>query len=172
MEFVNKGHFFDLDMLDTGDCSYLMHVAEYDKAPDYGLTEDEQLVAYSMRAFLNSPIQISSNLDNITDFEFSMYCNEEIIAINQDHECNIAYPILMIEDEATSKKVHVFKKKLARGDYAICAFNLGKTAEKFSVCLDCEALVRDVWAKRDCYTAAEILLDMPPHTVRVFRVTP
>ena len=47
-------------------------------------TEDEQIVLYSMRAFLNSPIQISSNLEEIDDFELSLYCNEEVIAINQD----------------------------------------------------------------------------------------
>ena len=51
--------------------------------PD-GLTEDEQIVAYTMRAFLNSPIQISSTLEAVDEFELSLYCNEEIIAINQD----------------------------------------------------------------------------------------
>ena len=74
---VNKGHFFDLDMLDIGNSAY-------SKRPNF-MNDDEAVVAYSMRAFLNSPIQISEDLtEEISETYLSIYCNEEIIAINQD----------------------------------------------------------------------------------------
>ena len=44
-------------------------------------TIGQRPIEYEARAFLNSPIQISSTLENITDFELSVYCNDEILAV-------------------------------------------------------------------------------------------
>ena len=132
-------------------------------------TEDEQIVLYSMRAFLNSPIQISSNLEEIDDFELSLYCNEEVIAINQDSAFCTAKPYMMLEDG--KKIIHVFKKRLAGGDYAISIFNLGETIEDVKVYLEKNSEIRDVWAKKDMEAGESILVNMHPHTVRIFRVS-
>ena len=164
--YMNRGHFFDLDMLDTG-CCRLFDKLGYTKKPDFGFTEDEQLVAYSMRAFLASPIQISTTLETIDDFELSMYCNEEVIAINQDAACRAARPYLMLEDG--EKCIHVFRRVLADDDLAFMALNLGETAENVTIWLDEPAAVRDVWAKRDLGTLDAVTLRMEPHTVRILR---
>ena len=108
---------------------------------------------------------------NIGEFELSMYCNEQIIAINQDPLFSPARPIMMLEDGATGKRIHVFKKRLSGGDLAICALNLGKTKEQFKISLDGEGRLTDAWAKRDMGISSSISLDMMPHTVRIFRVT-
>ena len=169
IDYINKGHYFDLDMLETGYCK-LFHWLGYVNEADHGLTEDEQIVAFTMRAFLNSPIQISSRLDKITEFEFSLYCNEEILAINQDSGFFTAKPYMIIEDG--KRMMHVFKKKLANGDFAVAVFNLGNESDQISVYLDEVCSVRDVWAKEDCAAADKLKIDLPPHTVRVYRLSP
>ena len=166
--YVNKGHYFDLDMLETGHCE-LFYQRNYMCRPNHGLTEDEQIIAYTARAFFNSPIQLSCRLDKITEFELSLYCNEEIIAINQDGLYS-AKPQTIIEQG--DKIIHVMRKKLSNGDFAVAVFNLGKTAEWVDVYFDEVCAIRDVWAKKDKPAADRLVLNMHPHTVKVFRLTP
>ncbi len=162
-DFVNKGHFYDLDMLDIGEC-YLFEFLEYTKEADHGLSQDEQIVAYTIRAFLSSPIQLSCKLEKATDFELAVYCNEEIIAINQD--CAFDTPKLIIKDE-DDKMIHTFKKVLFDGKVAYALFNLGESEEIVSVQLEALSKLRDVWAKEDLADADKIVFKMPPHTTKV-----
>ena len=92
---------------------------------DYGFTEDEQIMVYSSRAFLNSPIQISCDLDYADEFLLSVFCNDEVIAINQDALCDTARPVMQIEKGEA--RLDVFKRRLADGSVAYAIFNLGKT---------------------------------------------
>jgi len=166
-DYVNRGHFFDLDMLDFGRCHFFEHM-NYTQKDDYGLTEDEKICAYTMRAFLASPIQISQDLSEISEFEMDVYCNDEIIAINQDAAFDAAKPVEKIEEDG--KIIHIFKKNLADGKVAYAFFNLGDSTEQVEFSLDGKAAVRDAWAKRDLPECELISLDMPPHTARVFTV--
>ena len=167
IDYINKGHYFDLDMLDLGRCK-LFEKLGFTEEKNFGYTEDEELVVYSMRAFLSSPIQISCTLESFSDFERDMYCNEEIIAINQDSEFSAARPVIMLEDG--KKIVHVFKKKLSGGDSAYAVFNLGQTEEKVDIYLDKEAKIRDVWAKKDLGASSKITVQTKPHTVKIYRI--
>ena len=168
IDYVNKGHYFDLDMLDLGQCT--VFTKDYGKE-SYGFTEDEMVTLYTARVITSSPIQISTNFSEFNDFEMSVYCNEEVIAINQDPAAYAAKPHMILEDG--KKKVHVLKKKLHNGDYAIAVFNLGETTSHVKVYLDDMSQVRDVWAKEDLDPTATIVLpDMPPHTTRLYRITP
>ena len=167
IDYINKGHYFDLDMLDLGRCT-LFEKLGFTEEKNFGYTEDEELVVYSMRAFLSSPIQISCTLEEVSDFEMSMYCNDEIIAINQDTAFSAAIPVVMLEDG--KKTVHVFKKKLSGGDTAYAVFNLGESEEKVKIYLDCESKIRDVWAKKDLGSSSKIVVDTKPHTVKIYRI--
>ena len=168
IDFVNKGHYFDLDMLDLGQCGVFTNTYDF---TDRGYTQDEQIVLYTMRAITSSPIQISTNFERFDDFELSVYCNEEVIAINQDCGFNAAKPCLMLE--TGNKKIHAFKKKLYNGDLTYAVFNLGSTVENVKLYLDELSRIRDVWAKEDLDESATIVLtEMQPHTVRLFRVQP
>ena len=151
-------------MLDLGEC-YLFEFLEYTKEPDHGLSEDEQVVAYTVRAFLNSPVQLSCKLGSVTDFELALYCNEEIIAINQDCAFDTARPI--IKDNDDNKIINVFKKNLADGRVAYALFNMGETTESVSVDLESLCEIRDAWAKEDLPNASVISYQMPPHTTKV-----
>lgn len=161
VDYVNKGHYFDLDMLDvgTGDLEYA----------DFSLSEDEKLVSYSMRAFLGAPLQISSNLKHVDEFELSMYCNEEIIAINQDCRFDTARLFWLIEKD--DSMIHGYKKKLLNGDYAVALFNFGEKTEEVTVYLDECSRIRDVWAKENMGDSDRISVGLYPHTVRIFRIS-
>ena len=158
---MNKGHFFDLDMLDIGDCDLFAEGCQY--------TEDEQILVYSFRAFMGSPIQISCKLDNLTEFQLSVYCNEEIIALNQDIAFKSAKPMLMVQDG--EKCFHAYKRKLHDGSYAVMIMNLGEVAGRIQVYLDECSSVRDLWAKKDLNKTDVLDLTMKPHTVRIFKIT-
>lgn len=167
IDYINKGHYFDLDMLDLGQ-SNLFPTAYFKH--DYGFTEDEQIVVYTARVITASPIQLSTTFEKIDDFELSVYCNEEVIAINQDCGGYAAKPYIMLEDG--KKIIHVLKRKLYCGDEAIAVFNLGETSENVTVYLDEVSKIRDVWAKEDLEDADNItLINMMPHTVRLFRIS-
>lgn len=158
--YMGKGHFFDLDMLDIGTC----------ECPEglFQLTEDEKLVSYSLRAMLNSPIQISSKLDYADEFELSVYCNEEVIAINQDS--GFCLPERIENALPADELLHIYKKPLANGDTAYAAFNLSESVQAVQIDLEQLSSVRDLWAKEDLCTAESIRVQMHPHTVRMFRV--
>jgi hypothetical protein len=166
IDYINKGHYFDLDMLDMGQCDVFPR--DYGMV-DFGLTEDEQICAYTARVITASPIQISTNFEGFNEFEKSVYCNEEVIAINQDAGGQAAKPYIMMEDG--KKCIHVLKRKLADGDYAIAVFNLGETTETLKIYLDDDSQIRDVWAKEDMKPDDRIeICGMMPHSARMFRV--
>ena len=158
-KYLNKGHFFDLDMLDFGQCGlWVMHNT---------LNEDEKIMQYSIRAFLSSPIQISSKLERPSDFELDIYSNEEIIAINQDCKFYRPVPILSVNNEKT--RTDVYEKELENGKFAYMLLNLGES--KISLSLRSEAdYLRDSWAKENIAINGELNLEMMPHTVKIFTV--
>ncbi len=156
---VKKGHYPDLDLLDLGTCRC--------EAVRGTFTHDEQITAYSVRAFLGSPIQISSTLENIDEFELSLYCNEEIIAINQDCLFHAAVPVY--QDEKDDSVLDVFEKELEDGSFAYAFFNMGETKQRVLGRFAAEAKLRDVWAKEDLTPAKYLDLVLMPHTVRIIK---
>lgn len=161
MDYVCKGHYFDLDMLDFGTCK--LHTLWN------CLTEDEKLMEYTMRAFLNSPIQISSTLESIDDFELSVYCNEEIIAINQDCAFNTSKPILRVNEG--KRVLDVFEKQLEDGSYAYAFFNLGEEIENIVISLDTSVALRDLWAKENIEHNGKATITVYPHSTRVIKMS-
>lgn len=159
MDEICKGHYFDLDMLDIGTCR-AHHIANL-------LTDDEKVVAFTMRAFFNSPIQISSTLENISDLELSIYCNEEILAINQDCAFNTSLPIVRVNEG--THKYDIFEKRLEDGSYAYAIFNLGEVEECIELTTDA-SIIRDVWAKEDVSSNGNFSFSVFPHTVKVLRI--
>ena len=152
-----KGHFQDLDMLDTGTFkTRFMH---------RDLTEDEMIFAYSLRAFFGSPIQISSTLDPLSEFEMSLYCNEEIIALNQD----CAFKGIKIVHGTFEDDFNVFEKETEDGGFAYALFNAGEKNEDYSLSFDTPVALRDPWAKNNLDENKLHRISLPPHTVRILK---
>ena len=160
-EYACKGHYFDLDMLDFGTCNL--------NTLWRSLTNDEKIVEFSIRAFLSSPIQISSTLENVTDFELSVYCNEEIIAINQD--CGFNAPSILCKMNEGNRHIDVFEKKLQDGTLAYAVFNFGETDETVELSSSEKSTVRDLWAKEDISHFGDVSLKVFSHTARILKST-
>ena len=159
MEYPTKGHYLDLDLLDVGTC----------RCPSvYGdFTEDEQIVAFSLRAFLNSPVQISSTLENMDEFELSLYGNEEILAINQDTAFSHSVPVFSFEGPGNI--IYVFEKMLEDGTFAYAYFNLGGLVRTVTSRAAESAQIRDLWAKEDLGQQDYLEIKLFPHTVRILK---
>lgn len=153
-----RGHYFDLDMLDIGDCRCAIVKGD--------MTEDEMITAFSMRVMLGSPIQISSTLETASDFEISLYCNEEILAVHQDAAFTAAKPKLIYDRGNIS--VHVYEKELSDGTYAIGIFNLGQRGF-ITMTLEQEAVIRDLWKKTDLPARRQWNERMNAHSAFIFK---
>ncbi|MCR5458015.1 MAG: hypothetical protein K6F14_08055 [Clostridiales bacterium] len=151
---VKRGHFFDLDMLELG---YMGLFGRY-----CTLSEEEQIFAYTMRVIYSSPIQISCDLSQMTDFEFSVYANEEVLRVNQD-------PLTLPCEKVMQGNCAVISKELVDGK-ALAVFNPTENEETVCCTLEKEMTVRDIWAKEDLENTGEIHLKLKPHEARLFRL--
>lgn len=161
----NTGHYFDLDMLETG-------VIDHQKCR---LTEDEQLVSFSIRALFPSPIQLSCDLSELTDFDLAMLCNEEILAVNQDSlgsgaVCVSEFNSHNMERQETGN-TKIYARPLEDGTFAAGFFNIGETNEEMSLAISEDASVRDLWARKDLDNInRKLTLTLAPHTVRMVKI--
>jgi len=162
----NPGHCFDLDMLETG-------VMEHGACR---LTEDEQLVSFSIRVLFPSPIQMSCDLSKLTDFDLAMLCNEEVLAVNQDvlglGAVCVSQHIARDTEGRETANARIYIKPLADGTYAAGFFNLGESEAELCLPLSGNAAVRDLWAKKELPDACGGLsLTLAPHTVRMVTIS-
>jgi alpha-galactosidase len=157
-KYVRPGHFFDLVMLEIGDMFW--------NKGNRGLTEEEYLLCYSLRAFFASPVQLSCRLEDLTEFECDLLMNEEVIAINQDALAD--FPDELKKDDT----IRIYKRALENGDIAYALFNM--TAEEREETIDLPecAAIREVWTKENLPAASNLVCKLPPHGARIFRVTP
>ena len=72
--------------------------------------------------------------------------------------------------EKDRKIVHVYKKLLSDGNYALAVFNLGEEAALTEIFLEEDCMVRDVWLKEDMGIKKILAVKTQPHTVRVFKI--
>ena len=163
---TGHGHYFDLDMLEVG--------TQCDK--ECRLTEDEQLVTFTIRAVFPSPIQLSCDLDRLTPFEKDLFMNDEVLSVNQDALGICAY---CADEHRTHDKEHTLRqytklyiKPLSDGSHALAFFNLGEEEAELSLPAEYDSAVRDVWAKEDLTVESLRAFRMMPHTARLFRVFP
>ena len=156
---VCGGHYFDLDMMETG--------ATVWNEGKTRITEEEALFAFSMRAFFQSPIQLSCDLQAMSEFEFDLYTNDEVIGINQD--ALSVFPERIMENE--TKDVLVYKRKLENGDTAYAVFNMSEDESQQKICFDGCVTVHDLWLKKDVAKCEEYTCCVRPHCAALFRTS-
>ncbi|MEA4889885.1 MAG: putative Ig domain-containing protein [Clostridiaceae bacterium] len=163
--FCSPGHFFDLDMLEIG----------YFDGRRCRLTEDEQVLAFTIRALFPSPIQISCDLEKLTDFDLALLCNDEVLAVNQDALGNgavcISERVTRNLDRAVQSEMKIYARLLEDQSYAVGFFNLGETETEMTLRLAAGAKARDLWAKKDITCVRDQLaVALAPHTARLIKI--
>lgn len=157
---VSQGHFYDLDMLEIGDNRFTEGLCH--------LTENEELFAYTLRAFFLSPIQLSCKIGNLTEFELNLICNEEVIGINQDSLAE--YPRL--ESRSENGAVSVYKRRLENGDQAIAIFNTSDSAIRQTLELREYKRVRNLWTKTNIPVFGAFECTVESHSAVILRCSP
>ena len=155
---VSPGHFYDLDMLEIG-------AMTWNEGKGTRLTEDEEIFAYTLRAFFLSPIQISCELEKLTEFERDLLCNDEIIALNQDGL--VDYPDVFSQND----DLKIYVRRLENGDRAYALFNVSDETQEAVFDFGGAKNVREVWSKTDLPASDHFAWSVSPHGACVLRVS-
>ena len=87
-------------------------------------TNTEYKTHYSLWALLNSPLMIGCDINNMNDETKKILMNKEVIAINQDKDCNAPFTIKSMDTgDSANPDYEVIAKLLSNGDIAIGVFN-------------------------------------------------
>ena len=175
---IGPGGWHDLDMMALGPQFETNTSTRRNR-----LSWDEQITHMTAWALYPSPLILSCNLAELSDFELRLFANEEVIAINQDP---LGAPAVRIhegrhqraEDEKPDHNSRIWARPLADGSFAVGFYNLAETADELS--LDLEALgvsgavaVRNLWERRDCARARKVVSAVvPPHGAQLLKVAP
>ena len=157
-KYVCPGHFYDLDMLEIGRNAF------YDG--ENRLSEDELLFSYTLRAFFLSPIQISTPLDRLNDFEKDILCNEEMLRLHRDALCD--YPTRIVGGEHDA--LRVYRRTLENGDCAVAVFNTSDEEQNGKILLENARPVLDVWTGEKSEKTNVLTYRAAAHGVAVYRI--
>ncbi len=163
--YAGPGHWNDPDMLVVG------WVGWSENLHPTRLTPDEQYTHLSLWALLSAPLLLGCDLERLDPFTLNLLTNDEVIAIDQDPLGNQAVPVIKKED------IHVYKKNLADGNWAVGIFNIGELTREYTLKLrelniPGPAILRDVWRQKNLgeFTATFHTV-IPPHGVTLLKIS-
>ncbi len=161
--YAGPGHWNDPDMLCVGKVGWSANLR------DTRLTPDEQYTHISLWSLLAANMLIGCDVAQMDDFTFSLLCNNEVNAVNQDVLGKQARRLYAEGD------VEVWVRELADGGRAVGIFNLGDrhvTLNYGRILNSCgmqrRTSVRDLW--RQTYIAREGDCFIPTHGVKLLKV--
>ena len=140
-----------------------------------GMTQTEYRTQFSMWCMWASPLTLSFDLRlPITDDDYAIMGNEELIAINQDRMGQQA------EFIAEDGDVQYYMKDLENGDVAIAVLNMGAAAANVTVDFSRfsalengkEYIVRDLWQHAETGTySTSFDASVASHETKVYRLS-
>jgi len=135
-KFAGPGHWNDPDMLEVG---------------NGGMNEDEYRTHMSLWAILAAPLIAGNDLSKMTPYTLEMLTNREVIAVNQDPAGRQGF---RVQQEGPFE---VWMKPMADGSKVVGLFNRQRNTEQMTVNfsqigISSEAVVRDLWLKKDVGT--------------------
>jgi alpha-galactosidase len=150
---AGPGHWNDPDMLEVG---------------NEGLTLSESRAHFSLWCILAAPLMSGNDLRTMSLEIIEISTNEEVIAVDQD-------PLgVQGHKHRDFGDTEIWKKPLRNEGTAIVLLNRGGTEKKITVSVDPEAMVRDLWQKRDLgkFESGWYSAEVPPHDVVMIKTTP
>lgn len=157
--FAGPGHWNDPDMLEVG---------------NGGMSATEYRAHFSFWAILAAPLMAGNDLRTMTEEIREILTNEEVIAVNQD---SLGRQGRKIRDDGDFE---VWARELIDGSRAVVLFNRSDADANISVTwpelgytVGLEALVRDLWSKRDVGSyRGSYAATVPTHAVVMFKLSP
>lgn len=162
--YAQPGHWNDPDMLIVGKVGWSSNLR------DSRLTPDEQYTHISLWTLMASNMLIGCDISQMDDFTVGLLCNNEVNAVNQDILGRQAERV--VEDGS----IHIFKRPLADGSYAVGIFNVGDEdvnvdMQRYLPQMGAQRLiaVRDLWRQKDLSTT-DLRYFLPSHGVKYLKV--
>ena len=162
--YAQPGHWNDPDMLIVGKVGWSSNLR------DSRLTPDEQYTHISLWTLMASNMLIGCDISQMDDFTVGLLCNNEVNAVNQDILGRQAERV--VEDGS----IHIFKRPLADGSYAVGIFNVGDEdvnidLQRYLPQMGAQRLtaVRDLWRQKDL-SATDLRYFLPSHGVKYLKV--
>lgn len=162
--YAQPGHWNDPDMLIVGKVGWSSNLR------DSRLTPDEQYTHISLWTLMASNMLIGCDISQMDDFTVGLLCNNEVNAVNQDILGRQAERV--VEDGS----IHIFKRPLADGSYAVGIFNVGDEdvnvdMQRYLPQMGAQRLiaVRDLWRQKDL-SATDLRYFLPSHGVKYLKV--
>jgi alpha-galactosidase len=164
---AGPGHWNDPDMMEVGNA----------------MSVNQDRAHFSMWAMLAAPLIAGNDIRDMTPETIEILTNREVIAINQDP---LGIQALKYRDEGD---LEIWFKPLVDGDWAMAVLN--RSREPDEIVFDWAAehvadnlsdrdaafgendyALRDLWSKEDLGTTSQpLVIEIPGHDVRVFRLT-
>ena len=162
--YAQPGHWNDPDMLIVGKVGWSSNLR------DSRLTPDEQYTHISLWTLMASNMLIGCDISQMDDFTVGLLCNNEVNAVNQDILGRQAERV--VEDGS----IHIFKRPLVDGSYAVGIFNVGDEdvnvdMQRYLPQMGAQRLtaVRDLWRQKDL-SATDLRYFLPSHGVKYLKV--
>jgi alpha-galactosidase len=154
-KYAGPGHWNDPDMLEVG---------------NGGMNDDEYRTHMSLWAILAAPLIAGNDLSKMTPYTVELLTNREVLAIDQDPLGKQGSRI------AQEGPFEVWMKPMADGSKVVGLFNRQRFAEEMAVDfsqigITSEAIVRDLWLKKDVGTFKDkFSAFVPRHGVVLVRI--
>ncbi len=173
---IGPSHWYDLDMLALGP-----QFKDQGTTQPCRLTPAEQVAHMTFWALYPSPLLLSCNLAELSDFELRLFANEEVLAINQDRLGRPAQRTLELlqtpRHGRPPRHMLLHSRELSDGAVAVGIFNLGEQTDEMPLDFSLLQLAgavraRDVWAKMDLGLVSNGWRCVaPPHGARLLNLT-
>ncbi|WP_183575083.1 putative Ig domain-containing protein [Mucilaginibacter sp. X5P1] len=136
------------------------------------LTPYEQYTHISLWSMLSAPLLIGCDISKLDDFTLNLLKNKEVIDVDQDVAGQQAKKVI------EENNFQVWIKTMADGSHVIGVFNLNTDYANYTFKLNKAGIgqpstIRDIWRQKDLGKhLSEISFNIPPHGVRLIRVSP
>ena len=156
-QYAGPGHWNDPDMLEVG---------------NGGMTATEYRTHFSLWAMMSAPLLIGSDLRKVSDDNFSILKNSDVIALDQDTAGKQATVL------SSNAGLVVYNKVLANGDRAVALSNetaatatISTTASATGIGSASSYTLKDLWTKSTRTTSGAISASVPSHATVLYRVS-
>jgi alpha-galactosidase len=156
-QYAGPGHWNDPDMLEVG---------------NGGMTAAEYRTHFGLWAMMAAPLLIGSDLRKVSDADFAILKNADVIALDQDTLGKQATVL------SANAGLVVYSKVLADGDRAVALSNetaatatIGTTASATGIGGASAYTLKDLWSKATRTTTGTISASVPSHATVLYRVS-
>ena len=156
-QYAGPGHWNDPDMLEVG---------------NGGMTAPEYRTHFSLWAMMSAPLLIGSDLRKVSDDNFSILRNADVIALDQDTAGKQATVL------SSNAGLVVYSKVLANGDRAVALSNETAATATISTTVSATGIgsassytLKDLWTKSSRTTSGAISASVPSHATVLYRVS-